>query len=121
MSTFGTKNVELNLPEDIESRLAQVQENISLIEAKIISTTNQVEAKKIELDILNSKVAEANADYTNKVNAGEKITSELRERELKISQKESALDVYANALKEKEEKINKYLNIFENMKSIVGK
>jgi chromosome segregation ATPase len=121
MSTFGTKNVDLNLPEDIEARLAQVQENISILEGKIISTTNEVEAKKSELAILNSKVAEANADYNNKIAAGEKITAELRDRELKISQKESALDVYANALKEKEEKINKYLSVFENMKSIVSK
>ena len=121
MSAFGTKNVVSDLPEDIELRLTQVQENISLLEGKIISTTNEVNAKKSELDLLNIKLAEANADYANKIAAGEKITSELRDRELKISQKESALDVYANALKEKEEKINKYLNIFENMKSVVSK
>jgi hypothetical protein len=46
---------------------------------------------------------------------------ESSEREIKLSQKESALNVYANALQEKEEKIKKYLAIFERMKDVVTK
>jgi hypothetical protein len=65
-------------------------------------------------------VADARADYSNRVASSDKITNELKERETKISQKESALDIYANALKEKEDKINKYLKVFENMKGVVS-
>lgn len=120
MSTFGTK-VTSTLPEDIEARLAEVQRTISLLEGKIISTTNELEAKQKELAILVSKVEQANLDYTNKVSLSETVAKNLQEREDKAYQKESALDVYANALKEKENKINKYLAIFENMKDIVIK
>ena len=121
MSIFGTKNVGSNLPEDIEVRLAEVVNNISILERNITEKTAEVEAKKAELATLNSRVLDVNNDLENKKISSEKITAELAERELKISQKESTLDVYANALKEKEEKINKYLKVFENMRDIVNK
>jgi len=121
MSIFGTKNVGSNLPEDIEARLASVVEKVSLLDREILEKTLEVETKKAELATLNARVVDINNDLENKKIAGEKLTADLNEREVKISQKESALDVYANSLKEKEDKINKYLNIFENMKSVISK
>ena len=117
---MGT-NVNSILPEDIEARLAAVQEKISLLDGKIISTTNEVEAKKTELGDLNSKILAANAEYNSVVTNSENINKTLNERETKLAQKESALNVYANALEEKEKRITKYLNIFENMKDVVSK
>ncbi len=121
MSEIRANSIKLDLPEDVAERIASVQEKVSILDGQIRSKTEEVESKKVELDIVNSKLAEVNADLKNKIEFGEKIKKDLADRELRISQKESALDVYANALKEKEEKINKYLNIFENMKSVISK
>lgn len=121
MSTFGTKNVSLDLPEDIEKRLVEVQENISILEGQIINTTNEIENKKLELDAINSRIENANIELNRKIVEGDKLIEELTEREQRLIQKESALDVYANALKEKEQKINKYLEVFEKMKEVVKK
>ncbi len=119
MSTFGKTNS--NLPEDIEERIAAVQTKISLLERNKIDLESAVETKRKEASDLDIRISAARtelekllADHTDKILA-------LEEREKQVASKESALNVYANALKEKEEKINKYLSIFENMKNVIGK
>jgi chromosome segregation ATPase len=120
MSDFGTSKQSI-LPEDIEARLARVQENISILDGQIIKANTELESKKLELSSINSSIASAVEDYKNKVSAGEVLTKNLDEREAKLSQRESALNVYANALEEKEKQINKYLVIFENAGKIISK
>jgi len=120
MSSFG-KSVGSILPADIEERLASVQETISRLDGQIIIASREVEEKKKALETLNVQLAGVKAEYDKKVSDSAAITTGLKERETKLSQKESALDVYANALKEKEERINKYLNVFENMKGVISK
>jgi len=119
MSTMGTNAFNSVLPEDIEKRLKSAQEIISTIEGKIVTAQNELEAKELEFKIINSKVEEATADYNNKVAKNEDILNTIKDRETKLAQKESALNVYTSALEEKEKKINKYLSIFENMKDVI--
>jgi chromosome segregation ATPase len=120
MSSMG-KTVDSNLPEDIEERLAKVHETISIIERKIDEGEAKVTSLEVQEAYLTDKIAtkEKELDEVDKLCVSRVV--DLDEREIKLSQKESALDVYANALKEKEERINKYLNIFENMKNVISK
>jgi chromosome segregation ATPase len=120
MSSMG-KTVDSNLPEDIEERLTSVQEKISFLEREKITLESDVANKKGEQTTLNIQISEARLDYENIVNNGKKILEDLKNREERIVQKESAMDVYTNALKAKEEKILKYLAILENMKEIISK
>jgi chromosome segregation ATPase len=120
MSSIG-KTVSSNLPEDVEERIAYIQESISLLERKNIDLDSEVEAKKNIVSGLNDKILVATSELNKIISEQETRISSLNDREAKIVQKESALDIYANALKEKEDRINKYLAIFENMKSVVSK
>jgi len=121
MSSIGKTNTELNLPEDIEKRINEVQQAVSVLERQKLDLENSVGSKKIQEAELSERITDAHNEL-NRIISEQKIRiSSLDEREEKILQKESALDVYANALKSKEEKINKYLAVFENMKSIVSK
>jgi chromosome segregation ATPase len=118
---MGGTGVNSLLPEDIEERLSAVRENISLLERELITAQSDVEAKKTEFKEWSDKAEAARLDYEKRLAVSEGLSVQLNDREAKISQKESALGVYANALKEKEDKVNKYLNIFENMKNVISK
>lgn len=117
MSDIG-RSVESLLPEDIETRLANVQENISNLERRIIDLNKEVEEKLIEKNIVENQLGTAKNELEKATASFEIISLELNEREKIVAQKESTLNIYANALEEKEKKINKYLAIFENMKDI---
>lgn len=121
MSGIGYRGADSNLPADVEAKIANVQAVISQLEAKIISADNQLESKKSELLVLKTNIDSANTEYNRVIALTEASSSSLSDREQKIAQKESALDVYAAALQEKEKKINKYLSIFESMKDVVIK
>jgi chromosome segregation ATPase len=120
MSTMGHNNINSLLPADIEEKLSAAQETISNIERKIILINGELETKQNELALVTTQVFDANNDYKNIISRSEIINKELRDREIKLNQRESALNVYASALEEKEKKINKYLSIFDNMKGAIS-
>lgn len=119
MSGMGSRAVDSLLPTDIEERLAKVQLVISQLERQRMTLADDVEAKKALLVAVNADLTAANVELIKVKDSSETISAALSDRELKISQKESALNVYANALQEKEKKINKYLALFESMKDVV--
>jgi len=121
MSDMGTRSMGSLLPEDIEARLANVQETISGLERQMITLQSEVNHKQEERDVVENNLKVALIELDKIVAETNSKKSELADRETKITQKESALNVYANALEEKEKKINKYLAIFENAKDILGK
>jgi chromosome segregation ATPase len=121
MSLIGKINTESNLPEDIEKRIEEYKESISLLERQKLDLENSVGSKKIQEQELSQRITDAHNELNRIVAEQKTRISSLEEREEKISQKESALDIYANALKSKEEKINKYLAVFDNMKNVISK
>jgi chromosome segregation ATPase len=121
MSDIGTKNVGSLLPDDIEARLATVQEAISGVEREKLSLESEISLKKNELAIVDSQLEGAKIELSKIVSESTSITNLLREREDKASQKETALDVFSTELEEKEKKLNRYLLIFENMREVVEK
>lgn len=108
------------LPEDVEERVAKIQETISLLEGRSISLDKEVKQKQDDLNLVNSSILRAKQELETIEVKSQEVSAQLADREAKVAQKESALDVYANALTEKEKKINKYLSIFENIKDIVN-
>lgn len=120
MSGFGKSNASI-LPEDIEVKLANIQKIIADLGDQKVAIEKDVEDKRIIQTALSEQISAANTELNRIVLESRAKIDELNDREGKITQKESALDVYANALQEKEKKINKYLSIFENMKDVISK
>lgn len=116
MSDMGSNKVESLLPEDIEAILNKINSEIADLERKKFDIIKEIEEKFAELALVKVNLVNSNEEY-NKVISKIALAEEgFKERETKIIQKESALNVYANALTEKERKINKYLAIFDGMK-----
>jgi uncharacterized protein (DUF3084 family) len=115
------KTVSSSLPDDIETKVRNVQSDMIRLDAQKDSLTKDIAAKLVEQKRLSGLIDSANIELSRVQNAIESKQKESSEREIKLSQKESALNVYANALQEKEEKIKKYLAIFERMKDVVTK
>ena len=113
------KGADSILPEDIEARLANVQEKISGLERQIITLNDEIGSKNMELNEVNSRLETAKSELDKTTTNAAGISAGLADRETVVAQKESTLNVYANALEEKEKKINKYLAIFENMKDVI--
>jgi len=110
--------IQTNLPEDIEAKIAAVHESISLLERTDSDLKTSIAQKQAEEIELNNKIVDATNTLNEVLEKAKEITVSLDEREIRINQKESALNTYANALTEKENKINKYLAVFDNMKKI---
>ncbi len=108
-----------DLPEDIEAKMLAVQDIIGSLERKKFDLETSVSQLTVDQKNLNDSIILAKTEL-EKIESEQKTKNEeLAERERKVAQKESALDVYANALTEKEGKINKYLAVFENIKKVV--
>ena len=108
------------LPEDIEKRLANIQQIIADLDQQKQDGENYVAKLKSDISDLENKISTAKAEHERIVSLQISKDLELKDKESKLNQRESALDVYANALKEKEDKILKYIAIFEKMKLTVG-
>lgn len=121
MSGIGAKIVKLDLPEDIEAQLTKVKNIITSLSIEKTTLEAEVEAKKVELSNYVDKIKDANTEYISISQTCDLKLQELKDKEDKIYQRESTLDIYANALQEKEKKIGKYLNIFEGMKDVIIK
>lgn len=120
MSGMNSKPVSSLLPDDIESQLALAKNKIFTLSEQRKSLDSDIESKKIIQGQLDAKLLEINNEIARINASNEARNSELNEKERRLSQKESALDVYANALEEKEKKIKKYLTVFENMKDVIS-
>ena len=120
MSGFGNTKESI-LPEDIEIKLANVQRIISELGDLKLKIEDEVAQKRKDLEVITAKVEVANNELSTLNALYETKSLELKTKEEKVTQRESALDVYANALQEKEKKTNKYLSIFENMKDVISK
>lgn len=120
MSSAIGKRPADELPADLEEKVAAAQGVIAGLERQLFDLTELVGKKSAEEAALSARIEEARASLGRTVAEQEGRVAEIAAREEKVTQKESALDVYANALKEKEERINKYLAIFDNMKKAIG-
>ena len=118
MSGIGAPKPSL-LPKDIEVKLTEVKNTISNAGIKIKSLNAEIEVKTNELAVVTNSLNEAKEVYTKTIEDNQTALREVKDRENKLDQRESALNVYANALEEKEKKINKYLAIFESMKDVI--
>ena len=118
---MNTKSVSSLLPEDVESLLAEAKNTIFSLGEQIRVKDAELAAKNTAVQDATNRLNQLNGEIANITAAAESRNAELSEKEVRCNQRESALDVYANALKEKEEKITKYLGIFENMKSVLSK
>jgi chromosome segregation ATPase len=119
MSSIG-KTVESSLPEDIESRIQAVEQEIADLDRKKFDLTESVKQKTAEEAVIQESLRVAKETLESVTKAIEEKELKARDREENLNNKESALNVYANALKEKEEKINKYLSVFEKMKKVIS-
>lgn len=117
---MNSKPISSLLPEDIEEQLANAKNKIFSLGEQLKTGEINLSAKKQELAILDGKLIEVNAKIVEITTIIDTKNAEFSERERKLAQRESALDVYANALEEKEKKIKKYLVIFENMKDVIS-
>jgi len=109
-----------DLPADLEERVAAAHGVISALERRQVDLGADVaalEAKKAHLASEVSAVADSVRASSDALAA--KVAA-IAEREAAAAQERSALNVYANALKEKEDRLDKYLAVFENMKKVVG-
>lgn len=120
MSDF-TKTSDSILTDDVENKLRKVQSDMINLIKERDTIDETLKQKREELTNIQGLLEKANIELDRVVIAASEGSAKLSEREEKIKQKESALDVYANALKEKEDKLNKYLAIFERMKDVVTK
>ena len=109
------------LPEDIEKQLGKVKTKIADLTSQNLALEKEHDDKVKLLDEVNIKINSANVELSRVEFLFNSIQKDLSDREVKLSNKESALDVYANALKEKEKKIAKYLAVFDNMKDVISK
>ncbi len=120
MSGMSAKPVSSLLPDDIEQQLAGAKNLIFKLGEQKKSLDTDIVSKQKILEELNIKLGEVNTELGRVNSMIDSKNAELSERERKIAQKESALDVYANALEEKENKIKKYLTVFEGMKDVIS-
>ncbi len=120
MSSIG-KIIDNGLPEDVEKQMAVIHETISNLERTKIDLDNSIEVKKNDEKVLIDQITISQKQLDDLILEQKRITTSLDEREVRISQKEVALDVYAGALKDKENKITRYIGIFDKMKEVVGK
>ena len=109
------------LPENIEEQLVNVKTVVANLTSQNLALQKEHDDKVKLLSEINVKIDSANAELTRIEFVFNNIQKDISDRELKLSNKESALDVYANALKEKEKKIAKYLAVFDNMKDVISK
>lgn len=121
MSEFHVAKIDSFLPEDIESLLTKINQEIAALDRKKFDLTNEVEAKNSELESVKSNLKKAQDDYDEFISKTNTIDAGLKERELKVSQKESDLSIYSNALQEKEKNVNKYLAVFDGIRNVLKK
>ncbi len=121
MSGMNSKPVSSMLPDDVEEQLANAKNLIFSLGEEIKTKDAELTAKQNLVSDTDARLASLNGEISTIMSNIDSRNTELNERENKCNQRESALDVYANALKEKEEKITKYLAIFENMKSVISR
>ena len=119
MSGMGSTTASI-LPEDVEEKLKNVQRIITELSDQKISAEKDTEAARNNLAEVNKLLDEANAKLAETTSQQAVLETQMQEREGSIAKKESALEVYSNALLEKENKINKYLKIFDNMKDVIS-
>ena len=111
-------------------RMDTDNKNHLIEQSKITSSIESLKEEKVDIQDkitqetvkLNSVVEECKRKSVDLVNLNQQIESkegEFKERELHLGEKESALNVYANALSVKEQQINKYLQVFDSMKSVI--
>lgn len=120
MSGINSKPVSSLLPDDIEGLLANAKNRIFSLGGEIKTKEANLEATAVLQMQADARLLEANNQISAITALIDSKNSEFSEREKKLSQRESALDVYANALEEKEKKIKNYLNIIESMKDVVS-
>lgn len=119
MSDMGHRAAD-PLPEDIGARVAAAQEKISRLERQLVDLGTEATTKSAELERINADTVVAREALATLESAQAAKIAELAERERRVASKESALDAYASGLKEKEAKLQKYLAVFEGMKSVIG-
>lgn len=119
MSSFGQKS-SLDIPEDIEKNMILLQEKFSLLEKTKIDLDKSISENEIVLKDINSKILVAQNELDQIVVQSKSITAGLDERETRIYKKENDLEVYETALKEKENKIRRYIAIFDGAKKIMN-
>ncbi len=117
---MSPKPVSSLLPDDIEQQLALAKSSIFKLGDQKKNLDIDIESKKKEQERLDLVLLQTNTEIQRLNSIMESKNIELADRERKVGQKESALDVYANALEEKEKKIKKYLMVFENMKDVIS-
>jgi chromosome segregation ATPase len=108
------------LPEDIEEKLKNVQKIIADLESQKTFSEKEAEVAKAELATITKLLESARTDFDDVTSKIKLAESKFAEKEGNLARKESALEVYANALVEKEKKINKYIAVFDNMKGIIS-
>ena len=121
MSDIGKLKVDSILPDNIEEKIRETHSTIlGLIHGKE-ALQKEVDDKRAEYQKICTLLDGSNVELLRVEKAAKDKARELTDREEKVSQKESALNVYANALKVKEEKLSKYLSVFDRMKDAITK
>jgi chromosome segregation ATPase len=121
MSGINQKSPLSLLPDDIENLVKETQDKVNNLRQEISSIENDLKSKKVQQEEANIRLSETTAELNNKSKLLEEVNKDFINRENIIKHKESALEVYANALAEKEKKINKYLIILGSMKDVISK
>jgi len=98
--------------EALNKSIKEKQNQAKLYEESIVNQEQELGAIKLERSSSEKELLY----YQNELSS---LRAGLQEKEKFINEKESALNVYANALGEKEAKIKRYLSIFDKMKDIV--
>ena len=121
MSEISSKKIDSLLPEDVEAKLANIQAILANLDKQKLDLEIEIKDKTSQVEKLREKTAVAEGEL-EKINSvyQDKIKT-INEKEAKLSQRESTLDVFATALSERERKIKRYIEVFENMKNVISK
>lgn len=121
MSGIGNPKVGSILPEDIEQKLSEIQGVIASLNEQKIALEKDIIDRSNTLNDLIKKVEIANDEYKKISAQSSAILEEIKKREDDIAAEKEGLRMFAEGLKVKEERINKYLAVFEGIKANIGK
>lgn len=107
--------------KSLQNQKELAQESIDIKKTEMLSLDNEIAERQKELAILNIKKEDIFKKIISLDDDIKLRTKDIDDRFTSLSNKESALEVFANALSLKEDKINRYLAMIENMKSTVAR
>lgn len=120
MSGMGSQRESPFLPEDVEEELRKVQNTVVDLNLKKTSLENEVASKDAQLVEINLKIHEANILLDDVTSRCREVEKSIATKEIAFSQKEEIFKITLKETEEREQRVNRYLAVFENMRNFIG-